>query len=104
MKAIPLKVHPAATPEMIEAGKAASTLYIIGDFILNYQDPAHPLTIDDVDKRLRIKKAVREVAQGSTVMQLEDADHAELKKILPIVRGVPVDEFWSEVFADIRNA
>lgn len=104
-KKIPLKVHPAATPEMIADNKAANTKNIIS-LILNYQDPQAgiALNIDDIDKRLRIKKAINEIAEGSTVLQLEDADHAELKKILPLVRGLPVDEFYSEVFHDIRNA
>lgn len=105
MKTIPLKNHPAATEEMLATKKAATTLTLI-DAVVKFQDPERgiALNIDDVDKRLRILKAVKEVVPESTVIQLEDADHAELVKLLPLLRGLPVDEFYSEVFKDIRSA
>lgn len=94
MKTIPLKAH-ATNPEM-------TTKNLI-KHITNNPPPAG-FTVEDIVARLRIHKAVDALAEGSTVLELEDADHAILAKAAGEQRWTAVDEFIPDFVTSIKNA
>jgi hypothetical protein len=94
MKTISLLKHPTE-PEINSLGLIKS--------VVNNR-PTEGFTIEDINTRLRILKAVDAVNPESTVLELEDSDHTALKKLLPAMRWGIVDPFIPQFADSINNA